>query len=79
VLVLNGTLDLQVLAYQNLPAITAALAKAPNPDYVVASLPNLNHLFQNAKTGAITEYGQIEETIAPRVLDLILQWLKARI
>lgn len=79
VLVLNGTLDTQVLHYHNLPAITAALAKAPNPDYTVVSLPNLNHLFQNAKTGAITEYVQIEETIAPRVLDLILQWLKARI
>ncbi len=79
VLALNGTLDTQVLSYQNLPAITAALTKANHADFTIVSLPRLNHLFQNAQTGALNEYGQIEETMSPRVLDLIAQWLKARI
>jgi len=32
-------------------------------------LPMLNHLFQTCQTGAVTEYGQIEETIAPVALE----------
>lgn len=79
VLAINGGLDTQVSLQQNLPAIAAALSKAANPDFTVAGIPQLNHLFQTAKTGAIPEYMQIEETISPRVLDLILHWLKARI
>jgi uncharacterized protein len=79
VLALNGTLDTQVLHYQNLPALAASLAKTNHPDYTLVSLPGLNHLLQTAKTGSLNEYGQIEETIAPRVLDLIAQWLKTRI
>lgn len=76
VLALNGTLDLQVIAEQNLPAIGQALAKARHADYTIVSLPRLNHLFQTAKTGTVGEYGQLEETIAPQVLELIASWLK---
>ena len=38
-------------------------------------LPGLNHLFQTSKTGAISEYGQIEETISPTALEPMLDWL----
>jgi len=38
-------------------------------------LPGLNHLFQTSNTGAISEYGQIEETISPLALETILIWL----
>ncbi len=78
VLVLNGTLDLQVSAEQNLPAIGQALAKAKHADYTIVSLRHLNHLFQTAKTGAIGEYGQIEETIATQVLELVVTWLQSK-
>ena len=37
-------------------------------------LPGLNHLFQTAKTGAVSEYSQIDETIAPVVLEKISAW-----
>jgi hypothetical protein len=77
VLALNGSLDLQVPPAQNLPAIRAALAK--NPDAEVDELPNLNHLFQTAKTGSIGEYGQIEETIAPSAMDLMTRWILKRV
>jgi fermentation-respiration switch protein FrsA (DUF1100 family) len=75
VLAVDGSLDLQVSADQNLPAIAAALAAGHNPDYAVEKLPGLNHLFQTAKTGAITEYGQIEETMSPRALKVIADWI----
>ncbi|MDE0422170.1 MAG: alpha/beta fold hydrolase [Gammaproteobacteria bacterium] len=75
VLALNGDLDLQVDAEQNLGAIEAALRAGGNPQSTIHRLPGLNHLFQHAKTGLVDEYGQIEETIAPQVLDLIRDWI----
>lgn len=74
VLVLDGELDLQVLPDQNLPAIEAALAKNRRRT-TVHRLPGLNHLFQHAKTGSPSEYGSIEETLAPEVLQLIGDWV----
>jgi len=38
-------------------------------------LPGLNHLFQHAKTGAVTEYAAIEETFSPEVLEKIAAWI----
>jgi hypothetical protein len=35
----------------------------------------LNHLFQHATTGALGEYGTIEETMAPGVLRLVTSWI----
>ncbi|HTX49051.1 MAG TPA: alpha/beta hydrolase, partial [Caulobacteraceae bacterium] len=68
-----GSLDLQVPPDQNLPPIRKALAG--NPDAEVDELPGLNHLFQDAKTGAPGEYGQIEETLSPAAMDLITNWI----
>jgi uncharacterized protein len=76
VLALDGSKDLQVSASQNLPAIRAALVNNPNAE--VVELPGLNHLFQTATTGSPSEYGQIEETIAPLALDAITNWITQR-
>jgi uncharacterized protein len=78
VLALGGTLDLQVPARENLSGIDAALKAAGNKGYRIVELPNLNHLFQTATTGAPSEYATIEETIAPQVLDLITSWINQR-
>lgn len=75
VLALNGGLDRQVLPDQNLPAIEAALKKGGNARVAVRRFPRLNHLFQTAETGTVAEYGTIEETIAPVVLETIGDWL----
>jgi metal-dependent amidase/aminoacylase/carboxypeptidase family protein len=42
----------------------------------VEELPGLNHLFQTAKTGAIDEYPEIEETLAPVALEKIAGWVQ---
>ena len=60
---------------QNLPAIRKALDEAGNKHYEVYELPGLNHLFQHAKTGSPTEYGEIEETIAPVAMDKMASWI----
>lgn len=76
VLALGGSLDLQVPAKDNLPAIREALRN--NPDATVVELPGLNHLFQTATTGGVGEYRDIEETIAPAALDLMTEWIRKR-
>lgn len=78
VLALNGERDVQVDAEQNLPAIRAALAAAENADVETHRLPGLNHLFQTAASGLPNEYGALEETMAPAVLDRIRDWIVAR-
>lgn len=76
VLALNGELDFQVDPDQNLEAMRVALQG--NDRATLLRFPKLNHLFQTAETGALAEYGQIEETLAPMVLDLIRDWILAR-
>ncbi len=77
-LALNGEKDVQVPFKQNLPAIEAALKAGGNTDVTVRSFPNLNHLFQTSRTGLPAEYAQLEETMAPVVLETIADWILAR-
>lgn len=78
VLSLIGEKDLQVPPKENMLAIEKALKAGGNRDYLVKELPSLNHLFQTCKTGAIAEYGAIEETIATPALELIAEWILKR-
>ncbi|MEQ9397537.1 MAG: alpha/beta fold hydrolase [Longimicrobiales bacterium] len=78
VLALNGSLDLQVPASENLAAIDAALTRGGNRDHVVRELPGLNHLFQEARTGAPSEYATIEQTMSPVVLAAVSDWINER-
>ncbi|PVX51881.1 hypothetical protein C7377_0172 [Balneicella halophila] len=76
VLALNGSLDLQVLADENLHGIEKSLQATGNKKFETKKFDGLNHLFQNAKTGLPVEYGQIEETISLEVLETISNWIK---
>ncbi len=78
ILVLNGGLDLQVDPRQNLPEIEKALREAGNKDVTIKELPDLNHLFQPAKSGLPTEYGAIEVSFDPATLRLIEDWILKR-
>lgn len=69
-LALNGGKDLQVTPTENLGAIHEGV-----PHATVRLFPELNHLFQTAKTGNTNEYAQIEETINPEVLSTIAAWI----
>ncbi len=76
VLAINGENDLQVPPKQNLPVIELALKEGGNKDYKVVELPKLNHLFQTSETGSPAEYSKIEETISPKALEVIGNWIK---
>ncbi|MFT5648434.1 MAG: dipeptidyl aminopeptidase/acylaminoacyl peptidase, partial [Aureispira sp.] len=78
VLAINGEKDLQVATKPNLEGIEAALKLAKNKNVKIVSLPNLNHLFQTAETGAMDEYIKIEETFSPEAMKLVLDWMKAQ-
>lgn len=76
VLALNGTLDHQVPAQENLGGIVGALHAGRNRKVESAMLPSLNHLFQTAKTGNETEYASIDETLAPIALERIAAFVR---
>ena len=63
VFALYGEKDIQVRPELNMPQMQRLAPKA-----TVKLYPGLNHLFQHAQTGAVQEYGTIEETISPEVL-----------
>ena len=75
VLALNGEKDLQVPAQENLASIEKALQTGGNKDFQITALPGLNHLLQHCPTGSPTEYGAIEETIAPEALNAVSDWV----
>ena len=79
VLAVIGEKDLQVPPSENLAAIGQALAEGGNEDFTVRELPGLNHLLQPAETGLVGEYGQIDVTIDPDALDLIVGWISERV
>jgi pimeloyl-ACP methyl ester carboxylesterase len=72
VLALVGDKDQVVTAAENIPALERALAA--NPGAQVQRLPGLNHFFQTAQSGDVAEMAEIEETMAPRALELIGSW-----
>ena len=76
VLALNGDKDLQVPSKVNLEAINKALVKGGNKKVTIKELPNLNHLFQECKTGSPQEYSEIEQTFSPSALTEILNWIQ---
>lgn len=73
VLALNGSKDVQVTPNENLGAIAAALRA--NPRARTLELEGLNHFFQTATTGAMSEYANIEETFAPKAMTVISEWI----
>ncbi|MCL9806003.1 alpha/beta hydrolase [Flavobacterium amniphilum] len=75
VLALNGSKDFQVDAASNLEGFRKGLSKAGNKKFEVVNFEGLNHLFQECKTGAFSEYAEIEQTIAPKVLDKMSNWI----
>ncbi len=75
ILSLKGSKDIQVDATINQNAIRNALIKGGNKNYKIVELENMNHLFQECKTGEINEYKKIEQTISPIALKEISNWI----
>ena len=74
VLTIGGEKDLQVDTETNNALFSKYLSKNNNHRHV--SIPGANHLLQPCTTGSPKEYGKIEETIKPEVLEIIANWLE---
>ena len=74
-----GRQDVQVPAVQNEGPMRVALREAGVDDATVVTVGGLNHLMQPARVGGLDEYGTIRTTVAPELLDLVTDWLGARL
>ena len=63
----------------NQDGIRNALIKGGNKDYKIVELENLNHFFQECKTGRMDEYRKIEQTFSPKALKEISSWILKKI
>ncbi|SHM47663.1 hypothetical protein SAMN05444266_108211 [Chitinophaga jiangningensis] len=79
ILAINGDKDVQVAAEPNLTAIRKAAESNGNKRVTTVSLPGLNHLFQHCKTCTTQEYAQLEESLAPELLEQLRVWLAANV
>ena len=73
VLAVNGTKDMQVEAQSNLSALRSGLPSQPFNK--IETVEGVNHLFQHCQTGSTAEYRDIEDTFAPEVLEMLIEWL----
>ncbi|MCL3779592.1 alpha/beta fold hydrolase [Prolixibacteraceae bacterium JC049] len=78
-LALNGEKDIQVLCDENLQGISKSFSKAGNQKFEMKKYPDMNHFFQHCETGMTTEVEDIEETVAPEVLNDISDWIKKQV
>jgi len=63
-----------VPAKEDVASAREALKGSPNA--TVIELPGMNHLLQEAKTGSPNEYNDIEETMSPAALKIIVDWVR---
>ncbi|MEL6672874.1 MAG: alpha/beta fold hydrolase [Bacteroidota bacterium] len=72
-LAINGELDLQVTAKENIEGIKASMRG--NKNLTVKIFPKLNHLFQVTETGAPSEYAKLEETFNEEAMSFVSDWI----
>ncbi|WAC12494.1 alpha/beta hydrolase family protein [Dyadobacter pollutisoli] len=75
ILALIGEKDYQVPAREHFSGIRRAAQKSGNKNVKLVELPNLNHLFQNSKTGGPEEYYKTAETFSPVALAEMTNWI----
>ena len=76
VLAIFGGKDVQVDAEQNAPALEAALERGGNTQVEIVVIPEANHLFQAADTGAFSEYSTLPAEFTPELVPTIVDWLE---
>jgi hypothetical protein len=75
VLLLGGAEDIQVPNATDIPELDSLLKASGNKRVTGHLMPGLNHLFQHCHTCTVAEYGKLEETFSPEVLQIMGDWL----
>ncbi len=79
VLAIFGGKDIQVDPQQNVSVLETLLTDAGNEDFTIVTLPDANHLFQQAETGGLDEYALLDPIFTPDLLPTIGDWLAERV
>ena len=66
---------MQVTPDDNMALISKAVDSNKKRNINIQLIKGVNHLYQTAGTGSEYEYVQIEETISPKVLNIISHWI----
>ncbi len=77
-LALFGDNDVQVDADQNATALQTIVDEAGLEDVTIVRFPTANHLFQDAITGGVEEYGTLPQEFIPDLLPTISEWILTR-
>jgi len=78
-LAVNGELDFIIPCAPALSVIAQGAEKAGNQDATIKALPNRNHCFQKCNTGALSEYIENSEGFDTSTLQLITDWIVAKV
>jgi pimeloyl-ACP methyl ester carboxylesterase len=78
VLAVFGGKDVQVVAESNEAALRELLAEAGNEDIETLVIPDATHLFQEADTGAVGEYPELEPEFIGGFVEALVDWLAVR-
>ena len=74
-LTIFGEKDTQVSVRQNRPPMEQAAKKSGNKHFTIVEIKGANHLFQEANTGDVSEYGSLPKAFAPDFLKTLDEWL----
>lgn len=75
VLALFGSLDMQVPPDQSRPALESIVAGAHKTNVTIRTIDGANHLFQQAHTGAPSEYASLPKVFIPGLPGIISGWM----
>jgi len=75
ILAINGSMDIQVPPYPNQQGFNTHFAKQTRSTSEAVIIEGLNHLFQRCERCDIMEYGDLEETFSPAVLQKMREWI----
>lgn len=78
VLGIFGGKDTQVVAESNATALRETLEAAGNEDVTTLTFDDANHLFQEAVTGAVSEYGELEPEFIEGFTEAVVDWFVER-
>ena len=71
-----GSKDLQVPAKENIDALMKIIYKHKKNNFSIVNVTGVNHLFQDAETGLVTEYSNTEKAVMnDDTLDKIQDWI----
>ena len=75
ILAINGSRDIQVPPYSSRQSFKSHFAKQTRSTSEAVIIEGLNHLFQRCERCDIMEYGDLEETFSPVVLQKMREWI----